>query len=367
MKVLVTGANGFIGKNLCKHLEENDFECIKVGRDSSEKDLFTALDQADFIFHLAGVNRPKNDEEFFSGNSGLSSRIVSYLLEKDKSTPLVLTSSIQALLGNSYGKSKKAAEDAVLDYQAKTGAKAYIFRLPNVFGKWGRPNYNSFVSTFCHNVANDLPITVNDQNVSVELVYIDDICHKFMSLLETQEDGGFKQIDAIYSTTVGKVADLLTVFKESRETLVTEEVGSGFVRALYSTYLSYLRPEKFSYSIPSYGDERGVFSEMLKTKSSGQFSFFTAHAGITRGGHYHHSKNEKFLVIRGKARFCFKHIETSETYELCTDSDHLKVVETVPGWSHDITNIGDDEMLVMLWANEIFDRDKPDTIAMETK
>jgi hypothetical protein len=206
------------------------------------------------------------------------------------------------------------------------------------------------VATFCHNLANNIGITINDPSAPVNLVYIDDVCSDAIKLLSDTVENGYKTVEPIYSTTVGEVAELLYRFKESRSTLVTEDVGTGFTRALYSTWLSYLPADKFAYTVPSYGDARGVFCEMLKTPTTGQFSFFTAHPGITRGGHYHHSKNEKFLVIRGQANFKFEHVITGERYELNVSSDQFKIVETVPGWTHDVTNIGDDELIVMLWA-----------------
>lgn len=275
----------------------------------------------------------------------------------------MISSSIQAGLDNAYGQSKAAAEKQIERYAAKSGAAYFIYRYPNVFGKWCKPNYNSFVATFCHNIANDVDITINDPAASVSLVYIDDVCTHALKLLTGTVDSGYKDVAPIYSTTVGEVAELIYRFKESRSTLITEAVGTGFTRALYSTWLSYLPTDKFTYTVPFNGDSRGIFCEMLKTPSSGQFSFFTAHPGITRGGHYHHTKNEKFLVIRGQARFKFEHVITGERYELNVSCDEFKIVETVPGWTHDITNIGNDELVVMLWANEIFNRDEPDTIA----
>ena len=245
------------------------------------------------------------------------------------------------------------------------GNPVYICRLANVFGKWSRPNYNSAVATFCHNVVNDLPLQINDANAIIRLVYIDDVVETFWNMINgsVSVDQTF-QIQPEYQITVGDLAKTLNGFKASRDTLITDQVGTGLTRALYSTYLSFLKPEQFDYSVPKYGDARGVFVEMLKTPDAGQFSYFTAHPGITRGGHYHHTKTEKFLVIKGKALFKFKHIVTGEFYELETQGDEPRIVETVPGWTHDITNIGNDEMIVMLWANEIFDRNKPDTYAM---
>lgn len=365
MKILVTGAEGFIGKNLCLRLaERGDCELIKIDRHTPDNELVNGLLAADFIYHLAGINRPKDESEFVTGNTGLTQRITAVLSENGKKTPLMLSSSIQAARDNNcYGASKAAAEQAVIEYASASGARHYIYRLPNVFGKWSRPNYNSFVATFCHNIANDLPVTINDPDAGVTLVYIDDVCTELLSLLDETVESGWCHVEPEYATTVGFVAGLLHKFKQSRETLMTEAVGQGFTRALYSTWLSYFHPERFSYSIPSHGDARGVFCEMLKTPDAGQFSFFTAHPGITRGGHYHHSKNEKFLVVKGSACFRFEHVITGEKYEMNVQASDYKVVETVPGWTHDITNIGSDEMIVMLWANEVFNRDVPDTIA----
>ncbi|SNY64187.1 NAD-dependent epimerase/dehydratase family protein [Enterobacter sp. CC120223-11] len=363
MKILVTGAEGFIGRNLCLRLEElGRHDIIKIDRSSTESELKAAVTSADFIYHLAGVNRPISDEEFGAGNHLLTQRIVDILKECNLQTPIMLSSSIQATFNNSYGLSKAAAEDAVLNYANSNQAQHYIYRFPNVFGKWCRPNYNSFVATFCNNIASGLNVVINDTNAPVTLVYIDDVCSELIDLIDGKESG-YRTISIQYQTTVGEVANILHSFKDSRDNLTTPQVGTGLVRALYSTYLSYLKPEQFGYSIPSYSDQRGTFCEMLKTKDSGQFSFFTAHPGITRGGHYHHSKNEKFLVIQGDATFKFEHVVTGERYELKVSSGEHKVVETVPGWTHDITNTGTNELIVMLWANEIFDKNAPDTIA----
>lgn len=364
MKIVVTGAKGFIGKNLCVMLREHGYQdIVEVDRETSQEMLAKYLSEADFVYHLAGINRPKDDVEFQLGNADLTCFIAEQLKQSSKQVPLVVSSSTQAERDNAYGQSKLLAEKAVEQYGNDTDSAYYIYRFPNVFGKWCKPNYNSFVATFCYNTLNGLDITINDSLAQVTLVYIDDVCHSLISLLDGSVNSGFKTVLPEYPTTVGEVADLLLAFKESRGNLITENVGTGLYRALYSTYLSYMSPEQFSYAIPSYGDERGVFSEMLKTKEAGQFSFFTAHPGITRGGHYHHTKNEKFLVVKGKALFKFEHIATGERYELQTDSSSPRIVETVPGWSHDITNIGDEEMIVMLWANEIFDREAPDTFA----
>ncbi|MBK5145048.1 NAD-dependent epimerase/dehydratase family protein [Budviciaceae bacterium BWR-B9] len=363
MKILVTGSEGFIGRNLCLRLEEVGYnDLIKIDRTATEDELLSAVKAADFIFHLAGTNRPKDDNEFQIGNSELTQKIIDTLVESNLTTPFMLSSSTQAEYDNPYGKSKAAAEIALNNYVQKMGAKAFIYRFPNVFGKWCRPNYNSFVATFCYNIASDIEISIHDPAAAVTLVYIDDVCSELISLLQNTSLSGYRTVSPEYKTTVGEVAELLYKFKESRRTLITEAVGTDFCRALYSTWLSYLSPTQFSYSVPSYSDQRGVFCEMLKTQDSGQFSFFSAHPGITRGGHYHHSKNEKFLVIQGSACFRFEHVITGEQYSLDTSSDSYTIVESVPGWTHDITNTGENELIVMLWANEIFDKSVPDTI-----
>lgn len=365
MRVLITGANGFVGKNIQLHLaERSNIEVLCFTREHTPADLLQLVAQADLVFHLAGVNRPQDPAEFKQGNTDLTQTLCNALQQTGKATPVVYSSSIQAEAGNLYGSSKCAAEDILLSYAKETDAPVFIYRLANVFGKWARPNYNSAVATFCNNISQGLPIQINDPSALINLVYIDDVVKSFLQVMEGQlMQTGFVEISPQYQISVGDLAEQLHAFKDSRDSLITENVGNGLVRALYSTYVSYLRPEQFSYSVPKYGDERGVFSEMLKTKDAGQFSFFTAHPGITRGGHYHHSKTEKFLVIKGQACFRFRHMMTGEFYELRTSGEQPEVVETVTGWTHDITNVGEDEMIVMLWANEIFDRENPDTYA----
>ncbi len=370
--ILITGANGFVGKNLQLHLSERkDVQVRCFTRANTVDELPALLNGADFVFHLAGVNRPQDPAAFVVGNAGLTQALCTALAQVATTTgrkvPVVFASSIQAAQDNAYGQSKRAAEDALFALQHEYGVPVHVFRLPNVFGKWARPNYNSAVATFCHNTARGLPITVNDPAASLTLVYVDDVVQRFIHLLDgadaALDAAGFATVAPQYSTTVGALAAQIQAFKESRNNLVTERVGTGLVRALYSTYVSYLPVEKFAYTVPQHGDARGVFVEMLKTPDCGQFSYFTAHPGITRGGHYHHSKTEKFLVIKGCARFKFRHMHTGETHTLDTSGEQAQVVETVPGWTHDITNIGSDELVVMLWANEIFDRERPDTFA----
>jgi len=357
LKLLITGADGFIGKNLIAHLRQRkDIEILKYTKNDDFKTLREKLKECDFIFHLAGVNRPLNEEEFDTGNVDLT-RIISQELEtSDKSIPIVFTSSIQAELDNPYGRSKLKAENLL----NSLNGPVYIYRLPNVFGKWSKPNYNSAVATFCHNIINDLPVTIHDPNSIINLVYVDDVIVNFIKLMDKKES---QAVEPIYKVTVGELYESIKAFKSSRISLVSEEVGTGFLRALYSTYVSFLKPELFSYPLTKHEDPRGMFVEFLKTKNSGQFSFFTAKKGVTRGGHYHHSKTEKFLVVKGSALYKFLNIETKEEYEISSTGDKPLVVETVPGWSHNITNIGEEEMIVMLWANEVFDQEKPDTFS----
>lgn len=365
MKVLVTGADGFIGKNLCVTLQRrDDIEVVKFTRESNPSDLPDLVNQVDFIFHLAGVNRPKEEKEFFEGNADLTKLICDAVRASGRKIPVVLSSSIQAERMNPYGRSKLQAEMHLLNLYMETENPVYIYRLPNVFGKWCKPNYNSAVATFCHNISHDLPIQINDPSAPLTLVHIGDVVSSFMNVMTAlPKETLHIDVAPVYHTTVGQLADQLYQFKKSRETLVTEAVGDGFMRVLYATYISYISPDQFNYPLVKHEDPRGVFVEMLKTKDSGQFSFFTAHPGITRGGHYHHVKTEKFLVIKGRARFGFRHVVTDEVREIFTSGDTPEIVETVPGWSHDITNVGDDEMVVMLWANENFNPEKPDTVA----
>mgnify|MGYP000210711187 CR=1 FL=1 len=365
MRLLITGADGFIGKNLISHLaERTDIDIVPFTREHAVDELSVMLQDIDFVFHLAGVNRPEDPGEFKLGNTDLTAILCGAIESTGRKIPVLYTSSIQAEANNPYGVSKRAGEEILTGLSTQQGSPLYIFRLPNVFGKWARPNYNSAVATFCNNISQGLPIQINAPEAQISLVYIDDVIEAFLEVLDgSVTPQGYVDIQPLYQITVGALANQIQAFRDSRDNLISEQVGTGLVRALYSTYVSYLKPEQFSYQIPKFGDPRGVFVEMLKTKDAGQFSYFTAHPGITRGGHYHHSKTEKFLVIKGEACFRFRHIVTGEFYEKVTRGDTPEVVETVTGWSHDITNVGDSEMIVMLWANEIFDRDKPDTYA----
>lgn len=375
-RVLVTGAKGFIGKNLVVRLrEQSRFTVTAFVRGDDAAELPSLLAQVDAVIHLAGENRPADPSAFAPVNTGLTVDICQTIKAEAARTgrkiALVLASSTQAERDNPYGQSKLAAEQAVQALARDACNPAVIFRLPGVFGKWCRPNYNSVVATFCHNISRSLPIQVDDPAATLQLVHVDDVVsHLIGALDDCLADASPEGREAIqgavspqYQTTLGELAAQIRAFDDCRTTLMSERVGTGFVRALYATYVSYLPNERFAYPVAQHADPRGVFVEMLKTPDSGQFSYFTAHPGITRGGHYHHTKTEKFLVAKGTGLFRFRHLQTGELFELTTSGDKPQVVDTIPGWVHDITNVGTDDMVVMLWANEVFDRDRPDTVA----
>ena len=364
MKVLVTGADGFVGKNLRVAISEQPhLEMLPVTRSTTVAEFSLAVSKADAVIHLAGINRPQDPAEFLAGNVGFTAHLCEALRNAGRTVPIAYASSAQAERDTPYASSKRAAEHKLIAHAHDTNAPLAIYRWPNVFGKWGRPNYNSAVATFCHNLARGLPIRIDDQASPLQLVYIDDVVAELLRFLATPpQEMSYAEVKPVYTTTVGELAEQIQAFGEVRKSLVTERVGEGFARALYATYVSYLPPDAFAYGVPKYEDPRGAFVEMLKTKDSGQFSAFTAHPGVTRGGHYHHSKSEKFLVVKGLARFRFRHLLTGEIHQLDTAGNQPIIVETIPGWAHDITNIGEDEMVVLLWANEIFDRARPDTV-----
>ena len=365
MRVLITGADGFIGKNLRVRMQEIPrFTVRSLNRASFLVDLAEAVSHADVIVHLAGENRPAVDEDFVLGNVGTTEKLISAVKTGGRPIPILFASSRQAVLDNAYGLSKRQAEKSLAQFSTETGNPVVIFRLPGVFGKWCRPSYNSVVATFCHEVARGSQPAVFGGERELSLVYVDDVIDEFISAISQLSDGCvFRDVSPEYRITVDSLLQRIQSFRNCRQDLVVERVGDGLTRALYSTFISYLPTDQFSYPLPAYTDPRGGFVEMLKTRDSGQLSFFTAHPGVTRGGHYHHSKTEKFLVIRGRARFRFRHILTDEAHEFDTSGYSPVVVDTIPGWAHDITNIGDDELIVMLWANEVFDRARPDTVS----
>lgn len=369
MRIAITGADGFIGRNLAVKLGEmKDYEVVPITRDTPRGELVDRLVGVDIVFHLAGVNRSADLAEFATGNAGFTAELCDALSTQRIPPRIVLSSTTQAVLDNHYGISKRDAEHIVNAYGVRTGAKVYVFRLTNVFGKWSRPNYNSAVATFCHNVSRGLPININDPDAPLRLAYIDDVVDTFITLAnDAAAPGGNCEVAPVYESTVGAVADLIRSFPASRVNLITPPVGTGLARALHATYLSFLEPAAFTYKVPIHTDPRGSFVEMLKTDDSGQVSYFTAYPGITRGEHYHHTKTEKFLVIKGTALFGFRQIVTGEMFECIARGGEATIVESIPGWAHDVTNVGDDELVVMLWANEIFDRARPDTIATKVK
>lgn len=363
MRVLITGADGFLAKNLLVRLQEAPtIQIVRFTREHNVNDLSSMLTGVDFVFHLAGVNRSEFKEEFFVGNADLTRELCNAIRGQGRAIPTLFASSIQAVKDNDYGMSKLSAEEQLEELRNDTANPVFIYRLPNIFGKWARPNYNSVVATFCYNVARGLPVNVHDPKSSIELIHVDDVVDSFVGCLEGEIPAGpYLDSDSKYEITIGELAEQIQRFNLSRDNLMIETVGNGFLRALYSTYVSYLPSESFHYPLKSSSDERGVFVEMLKTPNAGQFSFFTAHPGVTRGGHFHNTKTEKFLVLNGRARFRFRHIITNEYYEVQSSGEEPMIVESVPGWAHDVTNVGDSQLICMLWANEVFDQDNPDT------
>lgn len=362
--ILITGSEGFIGKNLKIGIEKSlpNINILHFTNASTKKDLENLTLKADLIFHLAGVNRPKDLNDFYEVNRGLTEDICEILLNAKKITPIVFTSTTQAIKDNDYGKSKLAAEEFLEDFSKKNNSKVYIYRLNNIFGKWCKPDYNSVVATFCHNISKGLDIQINDPNSELKLIYIDDVISEFLDIIRKQKIVNNPiYLSNYFTTTVGELASDIADIKEGRNYHFVDSVGVGYKRALYATYLSYLETKDFVTDLKSNLDERGNFVEMMKTESSGQISFFSAHPGVTRGGHFHHTKNEKFLVISGKAIFKFKNMNNNDYCEFFVNSNTPQIVESIPGWAHDITNIGKSEMLVMLWSNEIYDENNPDT------
>jgi UDP-2-acetamido-2,6-beta-L-arabino-hexul-4-ose reductase len=366
MKILITGSNGFIGLNLHRYLEGfgGVFSIDTYVRSDSREALISKIRCADFVVHLAGENRPNDEAEFYNVNCLLTKFICDCAISLGKKLPIIFTSSVQAEQDNPYGVSKIAAEKILEQYSKDNSSPVIIYRLPGVFGKWAKPNYNSVVATFCYNIARELPISIHDSSAIINLIYIDDLLSSIKNTLQTElhHNVCFLSINTQYHISLGELALQIKDFEVSRKKLMVGSVGQGLSRALYATYVSYLPADKFSYCLPFYGDNRGIFAEFIKTPTSGQFSFFTAAPNITRGEHFHHTKTEKFLVVKGSAKFRFRQINSGEILEFITSSLHPEIIETIPGWAHSITNIGDDELIAFLWANEIFDRANPDTI-----
>jgi len=375
MKILITGALGFVGKNLIAQL--NNIKELKVKNYSltSELEIFAfdkdsdviLLDEyaqkCDFVVHLAGVNRPQNQEEFMTGNFGFTSDLLKALKKFDNKAPVLITSSIQAVLENPYGISKKAGEDLIFKYGSENNVQVFVYRLPNVFGKWCRPNYNSAVATFCNNIAHGESIRVNDPNVDMQLVYIDDVVDEIILALagKAHQDGAFCYVPTVHKIKLGEIADLLYSFKKSREDLSVPKLDNVFAKALYSTYLSYLPADGFSYPLKMNVDNRGSFTEIIRTLDRGQFSVNISKPGITKGNHWHNTKNEKFIVVSGNGIIKFRRIGTDEVLEYHVSGDKIEVVDIPPGYTHNIINEGTDDLITFMWCNECFDPNNPDT------
>lgn len=367
MKVLVTGAKGFIGRNLISELERREnVEVMPFDIDSPAEALEEYCRECNFVFNLAGVNRPEHTEEFMEGNFGFASTLVQTLKKYQNTCPIMNSSSIQAALDNPYGKSKKAGEDMLYAYGKEVGAEVYVYRFPNVFGKWCRPNYNSAVATFCNNIANGLPIQVNDRSTVMHLVYIDDVVEELLQALDRHphlNPDGYCYVPTVHEVTLGEIVDLLYSFKESRENLMIPDMTEGsFAKKLYSTYLSYLPTDGFSYPLLMHEDARGSFTEILKSADRGQVSINISKPGIVKGNHWHHTKNEKFVVVSGRGLIQFRKIGSDEIIEYHVSGERLEVVDIPTGYTHNIINEGDTDMVTLMWCNECFNPDKPDTI-----
>ncbi len=369
MKILITGANGFVGKNLCVTLERLEgYELFKYDIDTDPALLKTYTEECDFVCHLAGVNRPENTEDFMKGNFGFTSTLLDSLIEAGNKAPILITSSIQAALDNPYGVSKKAGEDLIFGYGKDNNVSVYVYRMPNVFGKWCRPNYNSAVATFCHNIARDLPITVNDPSHMMNLVYIDDVVAEIINAIKGEANkghDGFCYIEPVHQATLGHIVELLESFKNSRKDLSVPDVSEPFTNALYATYLSYLPENEFSYELKMNKDDRGSFTEILRTQNRGQFSVNVAKPGITKGNHWHHTKNEKFLVVSGKGVIRFRKPDSENVIEYFVSGDKLEVVDIPTGYTHNIENLGDTDLVTFMWCNECFNPEKPDTFFLK--
>ena len=398
MKILVTGADGFIGKNLCAELEnrnrginvqktnDNDvsrvpYKILPYDIDTDPADLDHFCKEADFVFHLAGVNRPEDPAEFMRGNFGFTSELLAALKRQGNCCPVMLSSSIQAALDNPYGQSKRAGEELLFNYGKETGAEVLIYRFPNVFGKWCRPNYNSAVATFCYNLTRDLPITVNDRNAEISLVYIDDVVAELVRALDGEEhrdsckiSTGMKattdtaqycMVPTFYTETLGKIVDLLYTFRKERKSLKIPDLADSFTRKLYSTWLSYLPEDNFSYLLNTHADQRGSFTEFLKSDGCGQVSVNISKPGIVKGNHWHHTKVEKYLVVSGMGVIRFRKIGSEQITEYHVSGDKMEVVDIPAGYTHNIENLGNSDMVTIMWANECFDPETPDTYFVE--
>jgi len=369
MDILVTGSNGFVGKNLVANLMQTDHNIMQFDKSNTMDELITMVEKSDFIFHLAGINRPEKIEEFTEGNVDLIAQLLDAHKGANSKSPIVVSSSIQAELENPYGKSKLAGEKLVQEYGTDNNVETYIYRFSNLFGKWSRPNYNSVISTFCHNVARGIDITVNDPEITLNLTYIDDVLNEFNRALAgnpTMSDNSrYYIVPEVYSIKLGRIAELILEFKESRNNRMINDMSDPFTKKLYSTYLSYLPETEFSYPLVMHKDERGSFSEFIKSPQGGQVSVNISKPGVTKGQHWHHTKNEKFLVVHGTGVIRFRKIDTEDIIEYPVTSEKLEVVDIPVGYTHSIVNTGSDDMVTIMWVNELFDPNDTDTFPLE--
>ncbi|MFZ5968921.1 MAG: capsular polysaccharide biosynthesis protein CapF [Bacillota bacterium] len=368
MKILVTGAKGFVGKNLVVELKNKGYmEIFEFDRemDKALLDLYTK--ECEFVFHLAGVNRPKNEKEFMEGNFGFTSELLELLKKHNNTSPVLITSSIQIERDNPYGRSKKAGEDLLFAYSKETGVNALVYRLPNLFGKWSRPNYNTVVATYCYNISRDLDIQINNPDAELTLCYIDDVLEEFLRALEGNptRQGDYCFVPKTHEIKLGELAEVIRSFKESRINLSIPNMEDELTKKLYSTYLSFLPEDKFAYDLKMNCDHRGSFTEFIRTPERGQVSVNVSKSGITKGNHWHHTKNEKFLVVRGEGLIRFRKIDEDEIIEYRVSGDRLQVVDIPTGYTHSIINIGETDLVTVMWANEPFDPEKPDTYFLE--
>ncbi len=367
MRILVTGSKGFLGKNLVFSLKNRGYNDILEFDHTMGLDLLKEYCQTcDFVFHMAGVNRPKEVSEYEVGNAMFTQQLTDFLSEGSR-CPVVYPSSTQAVLDNPYGRSKHEAEQILWDYEKRADTRVYIYRLTNVFGKWGRPNYNSVIATFCYNLSRELAIHVNDRGTLMHLAYIDDVVDTFIGNIEGkgEKDGKFYTVTPIYTEKLGNIADMLSGFTKCENDLSIPNQADLFIKKLYSTYLSYMPLDKIKYSLDMHCDARGSFTEFIRTNDKGQVSVNIAKPGIVKGNHWHHTKHEKFLVVSGKGVIRFRKPDSDEVYEVYVSGDKLEPVIIPPGYSHNIENIGDTDMVTVMWANEAFDPEHPDTIYLE--
>lgn len=369
MNILVTGSNGFVGKNLVANLKYTDYNIMQFDKSNTIEELNMMVEKADFIFHLAGINRPEKIEEFTEGNVDLIAQLLDAHKSANSKSPIVVSSSIQADLDNPYGNSKRAGERLIQTYGTEYNIETYIYRFSNLFGKWSKPNYNSVIATFCHNIARGIDITVNDPDITLNLTYIDDVLNEFNRALAgnptVSNDGNYYVVPEVYSIKLGKIAELLFEFKESRNNRMISDMSDPFTKKLYSTYLSYLPEAEFSYPLVMHKDARGSFSEFIKSPQGGQVSVNISKPGVTKGQHWHHTKNEKFLVVHGTGVIRFRKIDTEDIIEYPVTSEKLEVVDIPVGYTHSIVNTGSDDMVTIMWVNELFDPNDTDTFPLE--